>query len=223
VTAAAAGARHDRVLVVAAHPDDPEFLFGATIARLAEHGAVAYVICTDGCQGSEDTAIPDAELSAARCAEQRAAATVLGVGQVTFLGFRDGSLAPTIELRAAIAREIRRFEPDLVLTHAPVRMLTAEIGFSHPDHLAVGEATMSAVEVMPALGVREVWLPGQEQADLFVDATGVIDRKVEAVLRHRSQCEDPDTEAAWVRDSARRVGEMAGCEYAERFRRVVLA
>src|SRR5262249_11840385 len=84
---------NDRVLVVTAHPDDPEFGFGASIAKLAGDGSdVFYVICTDGCQGGEDPAVPDAELSAIRYAEQRAAAEVLGVKDVVFLGFRDGSL-----------------------------------------------------------------------------------------------------------------------------------
>jgi LmbE family N-acetylglucosaminyl deacetylase len=236
-------ARYDRALVVAAHPDDPEFLFGATIARLTDGGArVSYVICSDGCQGSEDAGVPDADLRATRCAEQRAAAAVLGVRDVAFLGFRDGSLAPTVELRRAIAREIRRCEPDLVLTHSPVRMLTVDIGFSHPDHLAVGEATMGAVhsdarnprahpellrEGLEAHTVREVWLPGLEHADHFVDATGLIDRKIEAVLCHRSQFPgaggEPDGVGAWIRDRARHVGEMAGYQYAERFKRIETA
>ena len=137
---------YERVLVVAAHPDDPEFGFGASVARLASDGAeVYYAICTDGSQGGEDPSVPDAELTTVRYAEQRAAAEVLGVTDVVFLGFRDGYLAPTVELRRAITREIRRFKPDLVMTHSPVRSLSVGIGASHPDHLAVGEATMAAV------------------------------------------------------------------------------
>lgn len=227
----------NRVLVVGAHPDDPEFLFGAAIARLLDAGATAaYVICTDGCQGSEDPTIPDAELSATRQAEQLDAAAALGVTDVTFLAYRDGSLAPTIELRRAITREIRRFRPDLVLTHAPARMLSADIGFSHPDHLAAGEAALSAVDpdarsprmypellregLVPHL-VEEIWVPGVEDADHFVDATGVIDRKVAAVLRHRSQFQDYGVHVEqWVRDRARQVGELAGYQYAERFKRI---
>jgi LmbE family N-acetylglucosaminyl deacetylase len=226
----------DRVLVVVAHPDDPEFLFGATIASLTEAGAAAaYVICTDGCQGSEDPGIPDAELAATRSAEQLDAAAALGVTGVTFLGYRDGSLAPTVELRRRITREIRRFRPDLVLTHAPMRMLNADIGFSHPDHVAAGEATLGAVDpdarspraypellaegLAPHL-VEEAWVPGVEEADHFVDVTGVIDRKIEAVLRHRSQFQDLGDVAQWIRERASQVGEMAGYQYAERFRRI---
>ncbi|HEY4024951.1 MAG TPA: PIG-L deacetylase family protein [Candidatus Dormibacteraeota bacterium] len=234
---------YDRVLVVAAHPDDPEFGFGASIASLADGGAeVFYVICSDGCQGGEDPAVPDAELSATRYAEQRAAAEVLGVKDVVFLGFRDGYLAPTVELRKAITREIRRFKPDLVLTHTPVRMMGVGIGASHPDHLAVGEATMSAVypdarnpraypelldEGLEAHKVKEVWLPGLEQADHFVDATGLIERKIAAIACHRSQFQnrvtEPDTPGKWIRDRMRQVGEKAGFEYAEGFRKIPTA
>ena len=235
--------RYDTVLVVAAHPDDPEFGFGASVARLAEDGAdVFYVICTDGCQGGEDPSVPDAELSATRYAEQRAAAEVLGVKDVVFLGFRDGYLAPNVELRKAITREIRRFRPDLVLTHLPVRTLGVGIGASHPDHLAVGEATLSAVypdarnpraypellgEGLQAHKVKEVWLPGMDQADHFVDATGVVDKKIEAILCHRSQFEKPGMEDGaprkWILERMRQVGEKAGFEYAEGFRKLQTA
>ena len=232
---------YERVLVVAAHPDDPEFGYGATIAKLAGDGAdVFYVICTDGCQGGEDPSVPDAELSATRYAEQRAAAEVLGVKDVVFLGFRDGYLAPNVDLRKAIAREIRRYKPDLVLTHAPVRALSVGIGASHPDHLAVGEATMSAVypdarnpraypelldEGLEAHKVKEVWLPGLEQADHFVDATGLIEKKIEAIRCHRSQFQKPgmdqdDVPGKWIRERMRQVGERAGFEYAEGFKKI---
>jgi len=231
---------YERVLVVTAHPDDPEFGFGASIARLAGDGAdVFYVICSDGCQGGEDPSVPDAQLSATRYAEQRAAAEVLGVKDVVFLGFRDGYLAPTVELRKAIAREIRRFKPDLVLTHMPVRSVGIGIGASHPDHLAVGEATMSAVypdarnpraypelldEGLEAHKVKEVWLPGFDNPDHFVDATDLVDRKIEAILCHRSQFEKPgmdaDAPGKWIRERMRQTGEKAGFEYAEAFKKI---
>ena len=232
--------QYERVLVVTAHPDDPEFGFGASIARLAGDGAdIVYVICSDGCQGGEDPSVPDAQLSATRYAEQRAAAEVLGVKDVVFLGFRDGYLAPTVELRKAIAREIRRFRPDLVLTHMPVRSVGIGIGASHPDHLAVGEATLSAVypdarnpraypelleEGLEAHKVKEVWLPGLDDPDHFVDATDLVDKKIEAILCHRSQFEKPgmdaDAPGKWIRERMRRTGEKAGFEYAEAFKKL---
>jgi LmbE family N-acetylglucosaminyl deacetylase len=233
--------RHfERVMVVAAHPDDPEFGFGATVAKLADEGAaVTYVICTDGSQGGEDPSVPDEELTATRYAEQRAAAAVLGVRDVVFLGFRDGHLHPNVELRRAISREIRRYRPELVLTHHPLRSIEIPIGASHPDHLAVGEATLAAVypdarnpraypellqEGLEAHKVKEVWLPGYESSNQFVDATGMIERKIEAILCHRSQFEKPDIEpdapAKWIRERMKQAGEQAGYEYAEAFKRL---
>ncbi len=239
-----ANGRFERALVVGAHPDDPEFGFGGTVAKLTAEGTeVIYVVCTDGCQGGEDPAVPDAELSAVRYAEQRAAAEVLGVREVVFLGFRDGSLAPTLELRRAITREIRRWRPDLVLTHAPLRSLDGAIGAFHPDHLAAGEATLSAVypdarnprafrellaEGLQPHRVREVWMPGFDHADHVVELSPeLVERKIEAIRCHRSQFDKPEMEpgapAVWVRERMRKAGEKAGVEYAEAFKRIETA
>jgi len=233
-----------RAVAVVAHPDDPEFGFGGSVAKLAGDGSeVTYVIVTDGCQGGEDPSVPDAELTATRYAEQRAAAEVLGVTDVVFLGFRDGHVAPDVELRRAITREIRRFRPELVLTHAPVRaLLGTGIGAFHPDHMAVGEATLCAVypdarnprafrellaEGLEAHKVKEVWLPGFDQADHYVDATGVMDKKIEAILCHRSQFDKPGLQPAdagkWIRERMKKAGEKAGFEYAEAFRKLQTA
>jgi LmbE family N-acetylglucosaminyl deacetylase len=216
-------------------------VIGLTTAyELAREGAeVVYVVCTDGSQGGEDPSVPDAELTQTRYGEQRAAAAVLGVRDVVFLGFRDGHLAANIELRRAIAREIRRFRPDLVLTHSPLRAINIPIGASHPDHLAVGEAALAAVypdarnpraypelleEGLEPHRVKEVWLPGFEQSDHFVDATDLVEAKIEAILCHRSQFDKPDLEPGapekWIRERMRQAGERAGYEYAEAFKRI---
>jgi len=242
--------RFQRVLVVSAHPDDPEMGFGALIARFVDEGAdVCYVICTDGSQGGEDRAIPDAELTAIRYSEQRSAARLLGVREVVFLGFRDGQLTATMELRRAIAREIRRRRPELVMTHLPMRQ--PAVANSHPDHLAAGQATLAAVypdactaraypellsEGLAPHRVREVWVPGLEAADHYVDVSPTVDRQVRAILCHRSQFRrrerDPGAPARWaperlaqvalVRQRLRQLGERSGlgCEYAARVRRL---
>ncbi len=138
--------KFQRVMMVSAHPDDPDFGAGGSIARLADSGAeVTYVIVTDGRQGGEDPNQKDAELIAIRQREQRAAAKVLGVKRVEFLGYKDGHLAPDLKLRRDIVRMIRKYKPEMVITHIPGRVLDAPMGGSHPDHLAVGEATMAAV------------------------------------------------------------------------------
>lgn len=232
-------AKLERVLVVSAHPDDPEFGFGGTVAKLAAEGVeVDYVICTDGSQGGEDPAVPNAELIATRYAEQRAAADVLGVEEVVFLGFRDGYLAPDIELRQAITREIRRFRPDAVFTHNPQRNLATGIGASHPDHLAVGQATFAAVypdarnprayrellsEGLEAHKVKEIWIGFGAEGDHFVDVSGFVDRKLEALKCHVSQFNKPDQSfewQKWVVERMQDAGKRAGCEYAEAFRRL---
>jgi LmbE family N-acetylglucosaminyl deacetylase len=236
-------ATFERALVVAAHPDDPEFGFGATVARLARDGVViTYVICSDGSQGGEDPSVPDEELTAIRYGEQRAAANLLGVKDVVFLGFRDGHLYPDLELRKCITREIRRHRPELVMTHYPSRSIGVRIGASHPDHIAVGEATMAAVypdsrnprahrellaEGFEPHTVKEVWLPGLEEPDHYVDATGLVELKLQAIMCHRSQFQkerppewDPEK---WIRERMREAGQKAGYEYAESFKRLEVA
>jgi LmbE family N-acetylglucosaminyl deacetylase len=229
-----------RVLVIAAHPDDAEYSFGATVARLVDEGAqVSYLVVTDGAQGGEDPAQPAEELAATRYAEQREAARVLGVADVVFLDFPDGLLADTPELRLALTREIRRHRPDLVLTHQPLRSLQFPIGASHPDHLAVGQAALNAVYPdarnprafpellaagLPAHRVAEVWVPGHEHTDLLVDVDRTAQRKVTAILAHRSQfhgSQDPIADIRWVIDRMRGNGTVLGCEYAEAYKRII--
>jgi LmbE family N-acetylglucosaminyl deacetylase len=233
-------ASYRRVVVVAAHPDDAEFSFGGTIARLTDEGAhVSYVVVTDGSQGGEVAGQPAEELVAVRCREQRDAAQILGVTDVTFLGFADGSLVASTGLRRALARQIRRLRPDLLLTHQPLRSLEFPIGASHPDHLAVGEAALSAVypdarnpRAFPELleeglaphTVAEVWVPGHEHADLLVDVGTTADRKLAAILAHRSQfasAADPRTDIQWVTDRMRGNGARLGRHLAEAFKRIV--
>jgi LmbE family N-acetylglucosaminyl deacetylase len=227
-----------RVLVVVAHPDDAECGFGATIAALAGRGAaVACVVCSDGSQGGEDPSVPDADLVALRRQEQLAAARTLGITDVAFLGLRDGALTPDAELRCAIARQLRRVRPQLVVTHLPWRALAVDIEDSHPDHLAVGEAALAAVQLdaasprafpellaegLPAHRADEVWLAGLEAPDLFVDATRHVENAIAAVACHRSQFPDPAVPRRWMTAWMRRMGQLAGCEYADGYRRVVV-
>lgn len=231
----------ERVLVVSAHPDDPEFGFGGAVAKLTSEGTeVIYVICTDGSQGGEDPEVPDADLTATRYEEQRAAAGVLGVKDVVFLGFKDGHLAPDLDLRRAITEQIRLFKPDAVFTHSPIRNLSIGIGASHPDHTAVGEAALSAVypdarnprafrdllsEGLTAHKVKEVWLGAWTDGDHVVDVTPYVDKVIQALRCHRSQFEKPDRDPDWdfekfLRERLAEVGKPHGYEYAQRFRRI---
>jgi len=193
-----------RVLVVTAHPDDVDFGAGGTVASWSKAGIdVAYCICTYGEAGGLDDT-PRAEMKSLRESEQRAAADVLGVREVVFLGYPDGRLMPSIELRRDISRQIRRFRPQRVLTQSP-EIWWGRVGASHPDHRATGEATLAAVypdarnpfahpelladEGLDAWSVSEMWLiasPAKRQ-NHPVDITDTLHLKVAALRAHRSQ------------------------------------
>jgi LmbE family N-acetylglucosaminyl deacetylase len=194
----------ERVLVVTAHPDDVDFGAGATVASWTAAGIeVAYCICTSGDAGGFDDT-PRDRMAGLREAEQRAAAEELGVHEVVFLGYPDGRVTPSIELRRDISRQIRRFRPQRLLTQSP-EIWWRRIGASHPDHRAVGEATLAAAypdarnpfahpellndEGLEAWAVTELWLmaPPDERRNHVVDVTATLPRKVAALQAHRSQ------------------------------------
>lgn len=230
-----------RALVVVAHCDDAEWMFGGTVAKLVSAGAdVAYVVATDGASGGIDLSVSDAELTATRAAEQRAAAAVLGVSEVVFLGHHNDELVVSVGLKRELVRQIRRFRPELVLTLAPHRVLEAPVGWSHADHIAVGEATLQAVypealmprihpelagEGLAAHEVSEVWFPALADADRYVDVTAVVETKMDAVWCHWSQNGEAAGDRAWMFEERiappmRAAGERIGARFAERFRRV---
>lgn len=227
----------ESALVVVAHPDDIDFGMAGTVAALTTAGTeVQYAIATSGEAGPPEEFDRD-ELRELREQEQRAAAACVGVSEVHFLGFPDGHLVAGLELRAAISRVIRQVRPDLVLQPSPERRYD-RIYASHPDHLAVGEATMSAVypdarnphahihlldEGLDAHAVGEVWIVGLDPADLFVDITDVVDQKVAALAAHRTQTSRIDDISAFVRGWAAQVSARYGLpdgSLAEAFRRV---
>ena len=221
-----------RVLAVFAHPDDAEFGAGGTLARWVAGGLeVAYLIVTRGDAGGFDDT-PRDQMPVLREAEQRAAAAELGIREVTFLdGYFDGRLTPTIELRRDITRAVRKFRPDRVLTNSPLRRWERIAGPSHPDHLAVGEATTCAVYpdarnsfAFPELAaegyepwvVREVWYQSGPSPDHVVDVTDTFADKLRALHRHTTQTSHMDMEpflrdrmATVARDSGLPVGRLA--------------
>ena len=215
-----------RALVVMAHPDDADFTAAGTVARWARDGAeCVYLLCTDGNKGSDDPAMTPARLAGIRRAEQRAAAAAVGVEDVRFLGYPDGRLELTLDLRRDISRVIRQVRPQRVLTHSPERFWE-RIGASHPDHLTVGESTVRAVypdarnpfafpelladEGLEAWTVSEVWLNASPRADHAVDVTDVAELKFAALKSHVSQVAHvPDLErfvTDWMAEIARRFG-----------------
>jgi LmbE family N-acetylglucosaminyl deacetylase len=228
----------DRVLAVFSHPDDAEFSAAATIAWLKGAGArVDYVVTTDGGKGTEDPAVTSAQLSATRSAEQRAAADLLGVAEIVHLGYPDGELTPSLELRRDIVRQIRRFRPDLVIAQNPVRRQDGNPFIGHPDHLATGEATLAAVypaardrlnfpellaEGLDPWKVRQVLISGVERANLFVDVSATFEIGLRALFCHASQIADPAATEERVRQRAAELGEPAGLALANAFLSILI-
>jgi LmbE family N-acetylglucosaminyl deacetylase len=194
-----------RALVVVAHPDDVDFAAAGTIAQWTDAGIdVTYLVVTSGDAGGYDDAIARDDMARLRQAEQVAAAKCVGVDDVRLLGYPDGRVEATLDLRRDIARVIRQVRPDRVLTHSPERDYE-RIYPSHPDHRAVGSSTIDAVypdarnpyafpellreEGLEAWTVREVWLVGGPGAgpNHFCDITETFDRKLAALRAHTSQ------------------------------------
>jgi LmbE family N-acetylglucosaminyl deacetylase len=191
-----------RALVITAHPDDVDFGSAGTVATWTKSGIeVHYCIVTNGDAGGFDLDVSRTDMAGIRQDEQRAAAAEVGVTHVEFLGYPDGRLVPSLELRRDLSRVIRQVQPQRVLTQSPVRNFE-RIYASHPDHLAVGEAALCAVypdarnpfahpelrdEGYDAWSVAEVWLMSQQPPNHYVDVTDVFDRKLAALRAHISQ------------------------------------
>jgi LmbE family N-acetylglucosaminyl deacetylase len=196
-----------RALVVTAHPDDVDFGASGTIAVWADKGIeVTYCVITDGDAGGFDPDVPRSEIPAIRQAEQIAAAAAVGVHDVRFLGYPDGRLTVTYELRGDISRVIRQVRPQRLVQQSPERNWD-RIGASHPDHMAAGEAALNAVypdarnpfahvhliaEGLEAWTVPEVWVMGGPRPAHYVDITDVFDKKLAALTSHVSQITDVD-------------------------------
>ena len=234
-----AEAGFSRGMVVVAHADDAEWGCGGTVAGWCADGWEAvYVVCTDGSKGSPDPAMRSEELVKIREEEQRAAGRALGLSEVVFLGFPDAYLEPTLALRKAIAREIRRHRPEVLISMNPVRNLDGDGYVDHPDHLAAGEAALAAAfpaardrltfpELLADEGlaphkVKELWIMGHSKPDRYVDVTDHIEAAVAALQAHRSQV-DAGAAARYLKEGRRDNGQRIGAQYAEAFKRFRLA
>jgi LmbE family N-acetylglucosaminyl deacetylase len=222
-----------RVLVVFAHPDDPEFFCGATLAKWARAGKeIRYLLLTCGDKGSDNPEMTPELLCADRQIEQRAAAAVIGATQVMFLGYRDGELENTLDVRREIMREIRRYKPQIIVTCDPTTYFRANAYINHADHRTAGAATLDAV--FPAAGNRmyfpellaeglepyapkEIWMSLTNDPNVWVEVNDTLAIKIAALREHKSQVKDPAGIEKRMRERLRR-NDFDGELYAEGFR-----
>ena len=196
----------ERALAVMAHPDDVDFGAAGTVANLTDAGVeVVYCLVTDGQAGGFDHSIPRNEMARIRRREQTEAAAKVGVTRSPIPRphgrFGRGRHGPA-------PRHQRRHPPG----SSPGRHHAVPVAQSRFDlrltsrPLATGEATMCAVYPdarnpfafpghpivdLDDWSVDEVWIPFGPKGDGVVDITDQLDRKIEALMCHRSQHRDP--------------------------------
>ncbi len=218
------------ILVVAPHPDDPEFGIAGSVARWVREGkSIVYVVCTSGDKGTSDITMKPEKLSKIREEEQRAAAKLLGVREVIFLRYPDQGLEDTPEFRKDIVRQIRIYKPEIVATADPYRRY-----FWHRDHRITGRVTLDAIYpyardhlAYPDLWkqgyqphkVREVLLWGSQDPNYRIDITDTFDIKLAALRCHKSQLGGDRDIEAWVRQRAKQMAEGEKFQLAEAFHR----
>jgi LmbE family N-acetylglucosaminyl deacetylase len=219
-------------MIIAAHPDDPEFGIAGTVVKWTREGKdVVYVICTNGNKGTDDPNLLPARLAEIREQEQRAAARVVGVNEVVFLRHDDQALEDTSEFRKEIVKAIRTYKPELVASSDPYRRY-----IWHRDHRIIGQVVLDAVfpyardrlaypdllegGLMPHK-VKEVLMWGSEQPDYYSDITDTYDIKIAALRCHQSQVggHPPEWEK-FIRERYETAGKAKGYSLAEAFHRV---
>lgn len=229
-----------RILVVLAHPDDPEFFCGASIARWVAQGhTVSYCLLTNGNKGAQDRAkITPEQLAELRVVEQTRAAAVLGVTQIEFIGIDDGCLLPDLAARKAVTRVIRKVKPDILVSCDPLNFYPMDTYINHPDHRAAGQIALEAVfpaagnpfffpELMDDEGLmphtpREVWLSSTPTPNVVLDVSAYWEQKITALHGHSSQI-GPDLEKFNQRMRSRRTPDSTDEQprYEELFKKLI--
>ena len=218
----------ESALVIAAHPDDAEFTVAGTVAAWVRAGCrVTYVLCTDGNIGSHEPGMTVEKLTEIRRVEQRAACAVLGVSEVVFLGYDDGRLQPTLELRRDLVRVLRQYQPEVVICQDPTALFGSDQYINHPDHRAAAQAAIDAVApacamplLWPEVGaphrVRQVYVALHDQPNTWVDVTPTIEQKIAALKKHASQLGEWDPTEMIMGWNAE-MGRQQGLAFAESY------
>jgi LmbE family N-acetylglucosaminyl deacetylase len=225
------------VLAVYAHPDDPEISAGGTLALWARAGASVWAcICTRGEKGSQDPDQDPDTLAGVRVEETEKAAALLGLAGHFHLGYGDGELDDSLELRSRIVELVRRLRPEVVVCPDPTAVFFGDRYFNHRDHRVAGWATLDAVapsagnphyfpeqltEGLQVHGVSAVYLSGTLEPNCWVDIGDVIEVKIDALFCHQSQLtETGEWFREFLRQRAEEAGRQIGVGYAEGFRRL---
>jgi len=218
----------ESAMVIAAHPDDAEFTVAGTVAAWVRAGCrVTYVLCTDGNIGSHEPGMTVEKLTEIRRVEQRAACAVLGVSEVVFLGYDDGRLQPTLELRRDLVRVLRQYRPEVVICQDPTALFRSDQYINHPDHRAAAQAAIDAVApacamplLWPEVGaphrVRQVYVALHDQPNTWVDVTPTIEQKIAALKKHASQLGEWDPTEMIMGWNAE-MGRQQGLAFAESY------
>jgi LmbE family N-acetylglucosaminyl deacetylase len=204
-------------MVVSAHPDDSEFGSAGSVAKWTGEGRrVVYVVCTSGDKGTDNPDITPKQVAKIREKEQKDAAGVLGVSDVVFLRYPDQELEDTPSFRKAIVRQIRRYQPEMIVTSDPYRRY-----IWHRDHRITGQVTLDAVYPY----ARDLLFFGTEDVNLRIDITETFHLKLAALRCHKSQINQlgiPDLEK-WLWQRCRNMAEGTDFEIAEAFHQVVVS
>lgn len=227
-----------RILIILAHPDDPEFFLGATIARWVEAGHdVKYCLLTHGEKGADNPGVNPLALAKQRALEQFSAADVLGVKDVYFLDYVDGELAPSMEVKRDVVRIIRAIKPDILVTCDPTNYFINDLYINHSDHRYTGQIVIDAA--FPSAGnplyfpelldenyqphsVKEVWLSLASTPNVALDVTLYWEKKIEAIKQHISQVKNVETMIERQRSRRTQDSSDQSPRYEDRFQRLII-
>ncbi|MCE1245899.1 MAG: PIG-L family deacetylase [Firmicutes bacterium] len=226
------------ILVVGAHADDVDFSTSGTMSKWAKEGKeIHYLICTNGDKGGTQNEHTPEELVEIRKGEQIAAANIVGVKEVHFLGRGDGELMPDMKLREDIVRVIRQVKPDKMFSFDPANQSFDGFHLFHPDHRAVAISVFDAIypaaknrlyfphlleEGLEPHKVNELYFYGTKEPNIWIDISDTIDQKIACLREHKSQFSDMRAEMIeqFVRQRCMDAGKEKGLEYAEAFRMI---
>lgn len=226
-----------RILCVAAHPDDLEYGTSAAVAAWTEEGhAVTYLLLTRGEAGIRG--LPPHECGPVREREQVAGSRAVGVTDVRFLTEVDGQVAESVRLRQQIAGVIRKTRPDVVVT--PTWELEVPWGLNHADHRACGMSVVDAIRdadnpwVFPELAAeglepwaaRDLLVAAHGEPNCVVDVSGEpLERAIASLEAHEvyfAALPEHPAPREFLTQMTSAAGPLGGCEHAVAFRRFAM-